>query len=64
MKEDSIKKHLAECVSAGLIVPYTVELIRAALPNRAPATAPECPRCGPKAIEQARRIIEAMDAED
>ena len=25
VKEDSIKKHLAECVSAGLIVPYTVE---------------------------------------
>lgn len=25
VKEDSIKKHLAECVGAGLIVPYTVE---------------------------------------
>lgn len=25
VKEDSIKKHLAECVDAGLIVPYTVE---------------------------------------
>ena len=24
-KEDSIKKHLAECVDAGLIVPYTVD---------------------------------------
>lgn len=44
--------------------PEMVEMIRAALPNRAPAPAPECQRCGPKAIEQARRIIEAMDAED
>jgi len=25
VKEDSIKKHLAECVDAGLIVPYTVD---------------------------------------
>lgn len=25
VKEDSIKKHLAECVDAGLIVPYTIE---------------------------------------
>lgn len=25
VKEDSIKKHLAECVAAGLILPYTVE---------------------------------------
>ncbi len=45
--------------------PETVEMIRAALPNRGPATAPECPRCGPTAraisLVQAQWIVAGID---